>query len=114
MASDGQAAADEYFVAEQNARVIHNAERYYREMYLGAVSSWNLRDEHMAATLANLASHLDQLRGRSKIVVWEHNSHVATPVPLSSVRRASSTWASCADRLGEDCLLVGFTTTTAG
>jgi len=45
-------------------------------MYLGAVSSWNLRDEHMAATLANLASHLDQLRGRSKIVVWEHNSHV--------------------------------------
>jgi len=54
----------------------------------------NLRDEHMAATLANLASHLDQLRGRSKIVVWSTTRMWATPVPLSSVRRASSTWAS--------------------
>ena len=111
MASDGQAAADEYFVAEQNARVIHNAERYYREMYLGAVSSWNLRDEHMAATLANLASHLDQLRGRSKIVVWEHNSHVgdARATELGQAgefnvgQLVRTAW-------GEDCLLVGFTT----
>jgi len=110
MASDGQAAADEYFVAEQNARVIHNAERYYRRCYLGAVSSWNLRDEHMAATLANLASHLDQLRGRSKIVVWEHNSHVGAPVPLSSVRRASSTWASWCGPPGGGLPAVGFTT----
>ena len=45
-------------------------------MYQGRVSSWNLRDEHMAETLANLAAHLDRLVGRAKIVVWEHNSHV--------------------------------------
>ena len=51
LSRDGWAAEDEYFFAEQNARLVRNAERYYREMYRGRVSSWNLRDTHMAETL---------------------------------------------------------------
>ena len=51
MSLDGWAAEDEYFFAEQNAQLVHNAERYYREMYQGRVSSWNLRDQHMTETL---------------------------------------------------------------
>ena len=43
----GRLAPDELFVAAQNARVVANAERYYREMFRGRVSSWNLRDTHM-------------------------------------------------------------------
>ena len=56
---DGRVAADEYFYAEQNARLVKNAEEYYRSMFQGRISSWNLRDRHMAETLAALVAHLE-------------------------------------------------------
>jgi erythromycin esterase-like protein len=73
---DGFAAEDELFFAEQNARLVRNAEEYYRSMFRGRVSSWNLRDEHMAETLSELAAHLERRGPRARIVVWEHNSHL--------------------------------------
>jgi erythromycin esterase-like protein len=73
---DGTAAEDEYFYAEQNARLVKNAEEYYRKMFEGRVSSWNLRDQHMVETLEALAKHLDARYGRTKLVVWAHNSHL--------------------------------------
>jgi erythromycin esterase-like protein len=74
---DGRVAADESFYAEQNARLVKNAEEYYRTMFRGRVSSWNLRDRHMAETLEALTVHLGQKQGAAaKMVVWEHNSHV--------------------------------------
>jgi erythromycin esterase-like protein len=73
---DGSAAADEFFYAEQNARLARNAELYYRTMFKGRVASWNIRDKHMAETLDELLAHLKS-RGQSpKIVVWAHNSHL--------------------------------------
>lgn len=111
LARDGLAAEDEYFCAEQNARLVHNAEQYYRAMYQGRVSSWNLRDEHMAETLGNLAQHLERVVGQSKVIVWEHNSHVGDARSselsrggeLNVGKLARTTW-------GDDCFLVGFTT----
>lgn len=73
---DGRIPEDEYFFAEQNARLVKTAEQYYRTMFQGRISSWNLRDRHMAETLERLASHLVRKTGRAKIVVWEHNSHL--------------------------------------
>jgi erythromycin esterase-like protein/predicted phosphoribosyltransferase len=74
---DGMAADEDLFYAEQNARTVKSAEEYYRTMFGGRVSSWNLRDTHMADTLDALADHLSQQRGeQAKIVVWAHNSHV--------------------------------------
>jgi erythromycin esterase-like protein len=64
----------EHFYAEQNARLIANAEKYYRSMFHGRNSSWNLRDTHMAETIQSLLSHLDS--GRKKLVAWAHNSHL--------------------------------------
>ena len=70
-------AADELFVAEQNARVVKNAEQYYRAMYRGGVSSWNLRDTHMADTIDALCAHFGPRDpSTAKIVVWAHNSHL--------------------------------------
>src|SRR6202048_4664667 len=46
----GQLAEDELFYAEQNARLVRNAEAYYRAVFLEEESSWNLRDRHMAET----------------------------------------------------------------
>jgi len=74
---DGRLAPDEHFHAEQNARLVRNAEEYYRSMFRGSRLSWNLRDRHMMETLEALALHLETT-GPSpvKVVVWAHNSHL--------------------------------------
>lgn len=74
---EGADAEDELFYAQQNARVVRDAERYYRVMFQAGPGSWNLRDEHMADTLAALQQHLSERRGRpAKLIVWAHNSHI--------------------------------------
>jgi erythromycin esterase-like protein len=73
---DGSAASDEYFYAEQNARLARNAEIYYRTMFSGRVESWNVRDKHMAGTVEALLTHLQNRGQAPKIVVWAHNSHL--------------------------------------
>ena len=75
VARDGYVDDDEPFVAEQNARVVVDAERNYREMFGGRTETWNLRDTHMVDTLDALVGHLGR-RGPVRIVVWAHNSHV--------------------------------------
>ncbi|HSN34620.1 MAG TPA: erythromycin esterase family protein [Ideonella sp.] len=77
LADAGADAGDELFYAQQNARVVKNAEAYYRTMFDGRTDSWNLRDTHMTETLELLRAHLSQRLGRpAKIVVWAHNSHI--------------------------------------
>jgi len=61
------------FNAEQNALVAVNAERYYRAMIQGGPHSWNIRDRHMADTMERL---LDFHGENSKVIVWEHNTHI--------------------------------------
>jgi erythromycin esterase-like protein len=78
---DARVPPDALFFAEQNARLVRNAERYYRAMFLGPDLSWNLRDRHMTEMLEALAIFLDIRDKRSpakpaKIVVWAHNSHL--------------------------------------
>lgn len=75
---DGLFLEDESFCAEQNARLVMEAERYYRTLVDGRVSSWNLRDEHMARTVEELSAHLQRTRPDTpaRLVVWAHNSHL--------------------------------------
>jgi len=64
---------EQFFDAEQNARLVADAERYYRTMYYAENSSWNQRDQHMFDTLRSVLA----FRGaQSKAVIWEHNSHI--------------------------------------
>ena len=73
---DGRVAPDEFFYAEQNARLVRNAEEYYRTMFKGRAESWNLRDLHMVDTLRELLRFLDRTRPDARVVVWAHNSHL--------------------------------------
>jgi erythromycin esterase-like protein/predicted phosphoribosyltransferase len=108
---DGPEADDDYFDAVQNARVVKNAETYYRSMFLEDVSSWNLRDRHMVATLEALVAHLDQQRGRAKIVLWAHNSHLGDARATDMTRRGEiNVGQLMRERYGNDAVLVGFTT----
>jgi erythromycin esterase-like protein len=108
---DGRVAEDEFFYAEQNARLVKNAEAYYRSMYLERVSSWNLRDRHMAETLDALVRHLDRHSTRAKVVVWAHNSHVGDARATEMGRRGELNIGQLArERYGRDAVLVGFTT----
>ena len=108
---DGWVAEDEYFFAEQNARVVRDAEEYYQQMYRAEVSSWNLRDRHMAGTLDALAEHLDRRAGNAKIVVWEHNSHVGDArATWMGARGELNVGQLARQRYGDECALVGLTT----
>ena len=108
---DGQRAEDEAFHAEQNARLVRNAEAYYRSMFLERVSSWNLRDRHMAETLDALVAHLDRRVGRAKVVVWAHNSHVGDARATEMGRRGELNIGQLArERYGREAIRIGFTT----
>ncbi len=108
---DGWVADDEFFFAEQNALLVRDAEEYYQQMYRADVSSWNLRDRHMAATLDSLAEHLNHQLGRAKVVVWEHNSHVGDARSTEMGTRGELNVGQLArQRYGRDCALIGFTT----
>jgi erythromycin esterase-like protein len=73
---DGRVSPDAFFYAEQNARLVKNAEQYYRSMFHDHVSAWNLRDHHMAETLEALTAYLRGQGQQAKVVVWAHNSHL--------------------------------------
>lgn len=108
---DGWLAQDEQFFAEQNALVVRDAEEYYQQMYRGSVSSWNLRDRHMAFTLDALRNHLDRQFGHTKIVVWEHNSHVGDARATSMGARGELNVGQLArQRYGAETFLLGLTT----
>lgn len=110
---DGRIAADDLFFAEQNARLVRNAERYYRAMFGSRASSWNLRDEHMAETLRELARFLDGATPRARIVVWAHNSHLgdarATEMGASGELNVGQL---VRERYGREAYLIGFSTYT--
>jgi erythromycin esterase-like protein len=108
---DGQLAADEAFFVEQNARVIKNAEQYYRTMFGGRVSSWNLRDRHMVETLQALDAHLSRGGRPARIVMWEHNSHLGDARATEmSARGELNVGQLMRERYGLQTILVGFTT----
>jgi erythromycin esterase-like protein len=111
---DGRIPEDEHFYAEQNARLVKNAEEYYRSMFRGRVSSWNLRDRHMAEILDELIAHLGRKgAGRAKVVVWEHNSHIGDARATAMGKEGEWNIGQLArERYGTDAVLVGFSTYT--
>jgi erythromycin esterase-like protein len=110
---DGRIPPDEAFYAEQNARLVTNAERYYRSMFAGRVSSWNLRDEHMAETIGALATHIRRGAGRAKVAVWEHNSHLGDARATDMGRSGELNVGQLArQKHGDDARLIGFTSYT--
>ncbi|GBG83616.1 hypothetical protein CBR_g37420 [Chara braunii] len=75
--TDGFMEMEEAFYAEQSARLVRNAERYYRAMFRGRDNSWNLRDGHMFETLEALMTHRAEVfKQPAKVVIWAHNSHL--------------------------------------
>jgi erythromycin esterase-like protein len=102
---------EELFSVEQNARLVKNAEQYYRTMFAGRVSSWNLRDQHMVETLDALDEHLKSRVDRPKIVVWEHNSHLgdARATEMGKIGELN-VGQLVRERHGKESFLVGFTT----
>jgi len=100
---------EDFFKAEQNARIVAAAEQYYRVMYYGDAVSWNLRDKHMFDTLDRLLAH----RGpNSKAVVWAHNSHVGNAefTEMGQVRGEHNIGQLSCERFGEGAALIGFGT----
>jgi erythromycin esterase-like protein/pimeloyl-ACP methyl ester carboxylesterase len=102
---------EQFFDATQNARLVADAERYYRVMYYGAHESWNLRDRHMFDTLQRVLSWAGPDR---KAVVWAHNSHIgdARFTDMGMERGELNIGQLCRQAYGREAALVGFGTHT--
>ena len=100
---------DQFFDATQNARLVANAERYYRVMYYGSQNSWNLRDQHMFQTLTQI---LDHAGPDKKAVVWAHNSHIgdARHTDMGRIRGELNIGQLCRKEYGDAAALIGFGT----
>jgi erythromycin esterase-like protein len=105
-------AEDEYFEAEQNARLVTTAESYYRTMFDDRLNTWNLRDSHMMETLDNLHQHLSsRLTRPARIAVWAHNSHLGDARATDMNLRGEHNLGQLARaRYGNACATIGFTT----
>ena len=108
---DGDGDGDEYLDAAANARLVANAEAYYRVMYHGAAESWNLRDTHMFETLCQL---LEAKGPDAKAVVWAHNSHIgnAAHTEMGQQRDELNIGQLCKEKWGDQARLIGFGTHT--
>jgi erythromycin esterase-like protein len=110
-ARDGRIASDEYFAAEQNARVVCDAEAYYRAMVRGGPASWNLRDRHMMATLEAVLDYATRQGRAARAVVWAHNSHLGDARATSLAGRGELNLGQLVrERFGAACCAVGMTT----
>lgn len=109
-ASSDPASAETFFFAEQNARLVKNAEAYYRSMFSSRVSSWNVRDRHMAEMLGMLVRHIERT-GPGKIVVWAHNSHLGDAAATEMGKRGEINLGHLTrESWPGDSVLIGFTT----
>ncbi|HYH82845.1 MAG TPA: erythromycin esterase family protein [Longimicrobium sp.] len=101
------------FSALRNARVVENAEEYYRTLYAGGASTWNLRDRHMAETLEQISAHLARQGRPAKVVVWAHNTH-AGDARASRMADAGelNLGQLVRERFAGETFLLGFTTYT--
>ena len=107
---DGDVAAEELFFAEQNARLVKNAEQYYRSMFRGRASSWNLRDRHMVETIEALVAHLNGSR-QPKAIVWAHNSHLGDARATEMSQHGElNVGQLIRERFGDEAVLIGFST----
>jgi putative phosphoribosyl transferase len=97
------------FDAIQNARIIKNAERYYRSMIHADEDSWNIRDGHMMETLSLLLQHYGS---GAKGIVWEHNTHIGDYRATDMVNQGQVNIGGLArEQFGSEAIsLVGFGT----
>ena len=100
---------EEWLDATGNARLVKNAEAYYRAMYEGRDESWNLRDTHMFETLCSL---LDAHGPDAKAIVWAHNSHIgdARFTEMGMARGELNIGQLAKERFGDQAMLIGFGT----
>jgi erythromycin esterase-like protein len=104
-------AEEEYFNALQNARVVKNADLYYRKMYRAETSTWNVRERHMAESLEELFAHLNRHGARAKVVVWGHNAHLGDARATEQrEEREVNVGQIVRQRHGRNAVLIGFTT----
>jgi erythromycin esterase-like protein len=111
---DGWLDEDRYFYAVQHARLVVNAEQYYRAVFRAGAASWNLRDGHMAETLEALTAELERRHGSPpKAAVWAHNSHVGDARATQLGQAGELNIGQLVrERHRRDAFLIGFTTFT--
>ncbi len=96
---------DELFNARLNAKLVADAEQYYRIMYYGSDESWNHRDTHMFETLRLLLGRHGET---TKAVVWAHNSHLGDATATQFGKHGQINLGQlCRQTFGDDVYSIG-------
>ena len=99
---------ERFFDATRNAKLVAEAERYYRIMYYGSRASWNLRDTHMFETLRDVMAYYGD---HARAVVWAHNSHIGDASATEmSARGEYNVGELCRRVFGNQSYHIGFGT----
>ena len=103
--------AEQFLDAAANARLVKDAEVYYRAMYCGSAESCNVRDRHMFDTLCQL---LKAKGPNAKAIVWAHNSHIgdARYTRYGCFTRGVEHRPALPRAVRQDAALIGFGTHT--
>jgi protein-L-isoaspartate(D-aspartate) O-methyltransferase len=106
--ADRKAVEQQFFNAEQNARMVRNGERYYRTLYAANNNSWNQRDQNMFETLQAILNYRGQI---SKAVVWAHNSHIGDARATSMIKHGEINLGQrVRETFADSAYLIGFGT----
>ncbi len=114
LVAHGEISTDQAFYIEQNARVVKNAEEYYRQLFINETSNWNLRDSHMFETLNAIKKHYE-LKGiqKPKIIIWAHNSHIGNAAATQMSEHGEYNIGQLVkEHFGKNSFSLGFTTYT--
>jgi len=107
--------SDELLFAQMNAKLVKDAEEYYRKAYAGGATTWNLRDKHMFETLQAVMEFHEKRNKESRAVIWAHNSHLGDS-RATEYARESGEWnigQLVRQNIGKDkSFNVGFTSYT--
>lgn len=104
---------DEFFGAQENARIVTAAEEYYRNSFIGGQATWNVRDSAMVDMIEHSLKWYDRkMGGKAKCVVWAHNSHIGdASFTEHSQSRQQNVGQLVRERFGfNDTFILGFST----
>jgi erythromycin esterase-like protein len=110
--AQGEVSADKAFYIAQNARVVKNAEQYYRSLFSNEANTWNIRDSHMHETINELIKHY-QLKGieTPKLIIWAHNSHTGNAAATQMSEHGEYNIGQLIkEQFGAKAISIGFTT----
>jgi len=103
--TNGLIDGDEFFCSEINAKVVRDAEEYYRRAMDGGAVTWNLRDQHMFNTLKDLLRRHEERAASKDVAQTASMSSSSSNTPPAEYKGASVMGITTQDPTPVKCVI---------